>query len=213
MVDLYCERVAAGLWGEPLNTLTNLAFFVTAAAIWRLGHRPETGRTGLWFLVILSVAIGVGSTLFHTLATSWARVLDVIPILLFQIVFIWLYCSRILGIRSRRVGWLLVAYLGAILFTTTLPDVSNGTLTYIPAVLAVLVLGVSHYRRRLIARTLLLTAAGVFVAALLFRFIDGPICVLVPTGTHFLWHVLTAILLYLVSRAYLVNLSSVHRPA
>jgi hypothetical protein len=25
-LDLYCERTAPGLWNEPLNALTNLAF-------------------------------------------------------------------------------------------------------------------------------------------------------------------------------------------
>ena len=29
-IDAYCERVAQGLFGEPLNALSNLAFFVAA---------------------------------------------------------------------------------------------------------------------------------------------------------------------------------------
>jgi hypothetical protein len=33
-VDGYCERVAPGLWGEPLNAVSNIAFLVAAVAVW-----------------------------------------------------------------------------------------------------------------------------------------------------------------------------------
>jgi hypothetical protein len=44
-IDAYCERLGPGLWAEPLNALTNLAFIVAALiCAWRLGHpRPPLG--------------------------------------------------------------------------------------------------------------------------------------------------------------------------
>jgi len=39
MIDLYCERLGPGLWAEPLNALTNLAFLLTALASWQLARR------------------------------------------------------------------------------------------------------------------------------------------------------------------------------
>ena len=36
MIDLYCERLSPGIWAEPINALTNLAFLVAAFAAWRL---------------------------------------------------------------------------------------------------------------------------------------------------------------------------------
>ncbi len=91
MIDLYCERIGPGFWAEPANALTNLAFPVVAWASWRMIRRSGTGSIGPSWLVALVISIGIGSFLFHTFATGWAQVLDVVPILLFQISYVWLY--------------------------------------------------------------------------------------------------------------------------
>jgi hypothetical protein len=41
----------------------------------------------------------------------------------------------------------------------------------------------------------LAVGAGVLVVSLAFRTLDGPLCGLVPVGTHFLWHVLNGVML------------------
>jgi hypothetical protein len=68
-IDAYCERLGPGLWAEPLNAVTNLAFIV-AAVICLHGvsgiPRPPLGLA----LVIILAAIGVGSGLFHTFANG-----------------------------------------------------------------------------------------------------------------------------------------------
>jgi hypothetical protein len=45
----------------------------------------------------------------------------------------------------------------------------------------------------------LLGAAGVFAVSLTARTLDRPLCGDFPTGTHFIWHILNAIVLFLVS--------------
>ena len=85
MIDLYCERVYPDLWAEPVNASTNLAFFLSAGAVWILARRTQTLSSKIWLLIVLIVAIGMGSILFHTFATTWARVLDAVPILFFQL--------------------------------------------------------------------------------------------------------------------------------
>lgn len=45
-----------------------------------------------------------------------------------------------------------------------------------------------------------LVAAGLFVVSLIFRIIDLDVCARFPIGTHFLWHVLNAAVLYTVLR-------------
>lgn len=167
----------------------------------------------MWILVGLSIVIGIGSGLFHTFAATWARVLDVVPILLFQLVFLWLYCSRILEMRSILVRGLLLTFLVSALYGRQFPEILNGSLTYLPAALVLSVLGVNHYKRKLVDAAVLLIAAGVFIASLLFRSIDLMVCDVLPIGTHFLWHILNAVLLYLVSRAYLGNLPAAQREA
>jgi len=34
-IDAYCERLGPGFWNEPLNALTNLAFWLSAWLVWR----------------------------------------------------------------------------------------------------------------------------------------------------------------------------------
>ena len=76
MLGVYCERAgSADQWAEPLNALTNLAFLVAAVAVgWRLQRTPGLSwRNGwdLWLLTGLLAAIGIGSGLWHSFATSW----------------------------------------------------------------------------------------------------------------------------------------------
>jgi len=49
----------------------------------------------------------------------------------------------------------------------------------------------------------LLLACGLFAASLLFRTIDQAACEWTRVGTHFLWHILNAVVLYLCVRGWL----------
>ena len=46
----------------------------------------------------------------------------------------------------------------------------------------------------------LLTAGGVFTVSLACRMADTPVCDSFPLGTHFIWHMLNATVLYLLLR-------------
>lgn len=81
-VDGYCERMGPEFWSEPMNAVTNAAFVLAAVILWQ-----RTFGLGRVMCVILSV-IGLGSFLFHTFAQPWAGVADVVPILLFVLVYI-----------------------------------------------------------------------------------------------------------------------------
>jgi hypothetical protein len=206
MLDLYCERLGPGLWSEPLNAATNLAFFVSAFGLWKVGRARDDPGIGPWILVAFSIAIGVGSGLFHTFATTWAGVLDVVPILAFQMGILWLYCRKILEMESRTLAGLLVAFLATTLYARQFPNVIGGSLPYLPAALVLLLLGLHHLRRKFVDAYVLLIGCGVFAVALVFRSVDSEVCAAVPIGTHFLWHILNAVVIYLVCRGYLENL-------
>src|SRR5688572_8963921 len=117
MIDLYCERVAPGLFAEPVNVLSNLAFLAAAAAAWSLARRLNALSPGIWVLLALMLAIASGSTLFHLLATGWARAFDEIPILLFQLWYVWLYARRVIKLQKATAASALAAYLAAALFS------------------------------------------------------------------------------------------------
>ena len=106
-IDIYCERLEPGLWAEPLNAVSNAAFIIAAIFAFLLARKENelNWRSGL--LIALIFAMGVGSTLFHTFATVWAMLTDVLPILAYQIVFIAVYAQRVIGLHCYKSSALL----------------------------------------------------------------------------------------------------------
>jgi hypothetical protein len=51
----------------------------------------------------------------------------------------------------------------------------------------------------------LLQAALIFSLSLFFRSIDGAVCPAWPAGTHFLWHILNALVLGVLIRAAVLH--------
>jgi Ceramidase len=208
-IDLYCERTMPGLWSEPLNAVSNISFLIAAWAIFQLTRRQQKVPTGIWILISLVTSIGIGSTLFHTFATEWAGLLDVIPIMLFQLGFLWLYSRQVVKMKYGYAGGLLAGFLLASNFSNKFTNVLNGSLSYAPAFLVLLGLGLYHYQQQKREPFVLLAASGVFLLALSFRTLDRAVCPYFSTGTHFLWHLFNGILLYLSARALILNKSTI----
>lgn len=159
-------------------------------------------------LLALSAAIGVGSGLWHTLATPWAMVLDVVPMLLFLVWFRWLYTRSVAGMPTLFALASIAAFLLTGSFAQGFADVLNGSLAYAPAFIVLLALGVFHVRQRPAAHFSLLATAGVYGIALVFRALDQEVCSALPIGTHFLWHSLSGLAAYLAMRCLIVSRAS-----
>ncbi|MDJ0832795.1 MAG: ceramidase domain-containing protein [Gammaproteobacteria bacterium] len=205
MIDIYCERLGPGLWAEPVNALTNLAFFISAFMVWVLAKQRELLSTSSWLLIILIVGIGLGSGLFHSFATGWARLLDELSILMFQIVFLWLYCQYVISLRVLLTGCAVLAFVLISLIMPQFSHLLNGSLAYAPALAVLLVLAIYHYRHAGTERRILLWAVLVLALSLSLRTIDIALCESFALGTHFLWHVLNGLVLYLVTRGLLLQ--------
>lgn len=196
MLSLYCERLGPGLLAEPLNAFSNLAFLWAAALAWRAAGRQCEQR----MLAALLALIGLGSGLFHTLATPLAQLCDVLPIAVFQLAYLYLYLRRVAGLEAGTSAAWLLFYLIALLAAGAAPPLWNGSLGYAPAALALLILGVVHLR--LHGRPDVLHAALLFLVSLLARTVDLLLCPHWALGTHFFWHLLNAALLYRLLAAY-----------
>jgi hypothetical protein len=83
-VDIYCERLDASFWTEPINAISNLSFIVAGFFIWRL----RSPRSAL--MAILMILIGLGSFSFHTYANRLTGLLDVLAIALYLVAFAFL---------------------------------------------------------------------------------------------------------------------------
>ncbi|MDS0134153.1 MULTISPECIES: hypothetical protein [unclassified Amycolatopsis] len=189
-VDGYCERLAPGLWGEPLNSLSNLAFLVAAVLVWRLAAGNRTSRV----LAGLIGLIFVASSVFHVLATRWAGAADSGAILVFVLVY------AVVFVRehwSRRWAWVAAP---AFLVLTAASALLGGGL-YLSALIGLGVFAVVLAFQRDTAWPQFAVAGAVFALSLSLRTLDRDVCDYVPAGTHFLWHLLNGLVLYLVSRA------------
>jgi hypothetical protein len=208
-IDLYCERLAPGLLGEPANALSNVAFFIAAWLLARDARRLGSRRADIAVLVVLTVIVGIGSTVFHLVATTWAQWLDLVPILLFQLAFLWIYALRVLRWAPVPSALLVAAFLAVALYARRFPQF-NGSITYAPAIIAIFALGLHHRATHPHGPPLLLIAAGVFTVSLFLRTIDMATCEAFPLGTHFFWHLLNGAVLYLAVRSLLGTVERVH---
>ncbi len=206
-VDLYCERIGPGLWGEPFNVTSNIAIAMAAWAIWRLGRHSTTSAPLVKFFAWLTVAITAGSVAFHMLATSWARVLDEGPIAFFQIAFIWCYGRRVMRWSTPTVIVLIALLLASTLGLRVWTTAFNRSLPYFPALLLTLVFGLDHIRAGRRSGPSLIVGAVTFAVAIYLRSIDNAVCDVFPIGTHVFWHLLAALVLYLFARGLLMNSS------
>lgn len=198
-VDLYCERTGPEFWAEPLNALSNLAFF--AAGLWGVWQVRKRG-TGTFAEVLAwwVVAIGVGSSLFHTFAnrgTVWA---DVLPIAGFTLAYTLFNLRRFLGMKWGKAIAIFVAfYAVAGLVTFAVPDwlrqASNGTTGYLPPFLALAFFGAMVAASGNRAGWYNLAGSAIFVVSVICRMIDPLVCGGFPLGTHFLWHIFNGLML------------------
>ena len=198
-VSLYCERTGPAFWAEPVNALSNAAFLLAAAAAF-VRWRPAAGRDWpVLALIVVVAAVGLGSFTFHTVATRGAALADVIPIAMFIYGYLVLALHRFLHLSAPAVLAIVIGFVvGAQILTVTFPATLNGSIGYMPALLAMI--GVALAARGAARRSLAL-AAAVFTASLALRTIDRAVCAEFPLGTHFLWHLLNAVVLYVLLRA------------
>jgi hypothetical protein len=205
MMDAYCERVGMGMFAEPLNAVSNVSFLLAALAAWIMAQRTGTLSAGVQVLIALGASVGIGSILWHTYPTMLTLILDIVPILIFIVWFIWLYTRNVIGMRSLFAVAAVAAFLLATFLAFPFSGVLHGAIVYSPGLVVTLVLGVFHARARRAARFTLLAAAGVYLVALFFRTIDNEVCPVLPIGTHFLWHLLIGLVTYLAMRALILS--------
>jgi hypothetical protein len=231
----YCERgFDPGFWAEPVNALSNAAFLVVAALAAKRMARPQLGALPsgslavrlIHLLIALVALIGAGSFLFHVMATRWAQIADVLPIAAFIVLYLIFALRCLAGLSSPKVALgvatLLAAFAASMAFCPSAvsgaPGGSaclNDTLGYAPALAALFAVAVLLRRRSHPAAGRLLLASAVLLLSMLMRTIDLDQCAALslsgrPLGSHFLWHLLNALVLYLLLTA---AIDTARRPA
>ena len=193
-IDIYCERLDIGIWAEPINAVTNVAFILAAIIMWLRCKNLVEGK----ILSFLLFSIGCGSFLFHTYAQTWAALLDVTAILIFILTYIFVANRRFL-VWSK-----MVSLIGVILFfpyqlllVSILSNIQffGSSVQYIPvAILIFIYSGLLRKSEPNLSRGLFIGAA-ILCLSIFSRTVDEPLCSILSVGTHFVWHILNAIML------------------
>ena len=193
-IDIYCERLDIGILAEPINAVTNVAFILASIFMWLRCKNLLEGR----ILSFLLFSIGCGSFLFHTYAQTWAALLDVTAILIFILTYIFVANRRFL-VWSK-----MVSLIGVILFfpyqlllVSILSNIQffGSSVQYIPvAILIFIYSGLLRKSEPNLSRGLFIGAA-ILCLSIISRTVDEPLCSILSVGTHFVWHILNAIML------------------
>ena len=190
-IDGYCERTDFSYWSEPLNAVTNAAFIIAAVIMWRRTQGLPAAR----LLCGILFCIGAGSFLFHTHATVWAALTDVVPIGIFILTYLFLVNRDIVGVP----GWVALgdaslfapyAY-GVVAVLNTIPffAISNFYWT-VPILLIVY----ATFVRGSVALGFVIGAVILSISIAL-RSVDEIWCDAFPIGTHIFWHLLNGLML------------------
>jgi hypothetical protein len=202
-LDGYCERLDFTFWAEPLNAMTNLAFLIAAFVMWR--RVKGQGMPLAVALTVILAIIGIGSFLFHTFATHWASTADVLPILVFILVYVYIANFAYWGFGV----WAAIGLTGLFIpYAAATVPIFNGlgflgsSAGYAPVPLLIYAYGILLRKRLPEVAKGLIIGATILVVSLAFRTIDEPICSDLPMGTHFIWHILNAIMLAWMIEVY-----------
>ena len=200
-IDLYCERIGPEYWSEPVNAVTNIAFILSAVAVTMVICNAPRGvqrDIGVWALNGLIYLIGIGSWLFHTHAVLWALLADIFPIAGFILLYTWYALRHLVGVKWWVCALGAAVVLGIAVIINIFTGYEGGA--YIAALCALggigtyLQLGPRHR-----AGPPLLLAAMVFIVSLTLRTLDQPLCAQIVLGTHFVWHILNSVVLFVVA--------------
>jgi hypothetical protein len=207
-VNAYCERQGPQWTAEPLNAVSNLAFFYWAWRLWRQADAglPRLARPQRCLAALLAL-VGAGSLVFHTLATVWGSILDVLFIGVFNVTYLILFLRLV---ARWRIAWALGGGVAFVLLDrcagALLPaDAINGSVLYLPALAVLFALTAYGYALVPQAGRRMAVAAAVFCVSLLARTLDQTLCTSWPLGTHFIWHLLNGWVLYALSGAMVLG--------
>lgn len=200
-----CEVAGGAAWGEPVSTITSLAFVVAGVWLWvTRRRRPDGGtRPGMQGTVaVVAVLIGVGSVVQHGPSPSWNGVLHDPPLMAMLALVAGDGIADVTGRRLRAWWWLVPTALCLVLAAWR-PGWSAAA-QGVTAALAVVVMLARAWQRPRLRRYLL---PGLIVLG-----IGGGVGTLSRPGWpwcepgswlqgHAVWHVLAAIAIVVLAPA------------
>ncbi|WMJ72334.1 hypothetical protein RCC89_04040 [Cytophagaceae bacterium ABcell3] len=205
---MYAETNLDWIIPEPWNAISSLAFLVPVF-YWFLKVRHDIkSYPFLIVCMVLLLAGGIGSTLFHGLRTSpLLLMMDVLPIQFLTVLVSIYFWYKVLPKWHYTIPVIMPFLLARIYifqFTDTFSAINiayfiTGVMIFLPALIFLV-------KTRFQYAHSLFLGIFFFIVALLFRQYDHEFAAILPMGSHWLWHVFGAMGAgYLGAYLYRVN--------
>ncbi len=207
----YCERNSLDFLAEPLNFATNFSFLFVSILLLYDKNILDKRYSLLIFL------IGIGSMLFHSIPNKLTGFLDIF----FIIFFIYYYLVNLYKKLNNNtifsnlysIAFIFFCYLfGSFFYNTFL----GSSAFYFPILLHLYILFIYFFikKHQYVSYKKFIWIPLFFTISLILRSIDIKVCNIIPLGTHYIWHIFNAVVLYLLIKfIYLItNRSSPKKP-
>ncbi|MCB9987820.1 MAG: ceramidase domain-containing protein [Rhodospirillales bacterium] len=196
----YCE-IASGPIAEPFNALSCLAFWIAAIAIW-LQRDDESSDFHQVAAVVLFV-LGVSGMMWHGTLDRLAFGFDIIAIYMLMALVVTMLCNNILKwpLWASLITVTALIFFSAWLRDSAVPWLPQQGGAFLPALLFLSLVALAIQPRYEQATVYLLAGAYALFFGLAFRSVDLYLCLQLPIGTHFLWHIFVAIFVIYVTKA------------
>jgi hypothetical protein len=218
-IDDYCQ--VAGWDAEAVSTWSNGTFLLAALAGWFMLSNHPNAKTHLIIraLTLLAVLAAVGGYAFHRIDAPWAKWGEALPLLAFMLLFVWLLLRRFfhwhlvialpaLAIYAAAIYWLELRAGGPnVLGESPASQIPLGRSLNLPTQIVFLIAAARFFFRQREAFWPMLRAAIVLLASAWALSAEAAICPQLGFTTHALWHLLDALLVYL-----LLSLAVHHAP-
>lgn len=197
-----CEQ-SWGIISEPVDTISNIGFFISAYLIYKLFKDNKIKDSRLWFLFTLIILIGAGSTLYHGFRSPITLIADQAPIYIFVLYSVYLLVSKATKnvVLSFGVPFLLI--LLRLIFLLGFPVfISNIPTRHVLNVLFVAALSFWIYQKLGKVVLSIIPILLLYSLGIASRYFDLIVCPINGFGTHFFWHICVAIVTYLTARFF-----------
>jgi hypothetical protein len=192
---LYAETNLQNIFVEPWNAISSLIYLVPAIFCFYWIKKRYRFYSFLTLSAILLILGGIGSTMYHAFRSSkFFLALDVLPIQGLTLLTIMYFWSRL--IKSRLMGLLLILlFVGAKVvlhyttdgsFKTNMAYLINGIMLFLPII-------VYMFFTRFSKGGYIVISILFFSISLFCRQIDLHSVEYLSMGTHWLWHIFSAI--------------------
>lgn len=187
----YCEQTSFFV-AQPMNVVSNLGFIGIGLWLWR-EQKPRV-------LVAIPLTIGLSSGLWHGTEQVWALILDVSCVLL-GVTYIGVTLLNTVDTRwtaNKKAFLSLFAALLCIATAYLFPIDNLRTSFFLPLAFFMLFPSSLPFAETVVEERGFRIAGLALLLACFFRAADLPLCSSFTFGTHWLWHLFTALSLFYV---------------